>query len=97
MPTQEDINAATVELQIANDNFAQVADRINKFTQLFNAYRTADAATQERAKGAMENALEEYKNLKAQQAINQDRIAVAQNTVNILNEQLTPTPNATNY
>lgn len=82
MPTQEDINAANVELQIANDNYAQLADRYNKYQKLFQEYASASPEVQDRATEAMWRALEDYYQLQDKMRAAEDRIAVAQNTVN---------------
>lgn len=85
MPTQEEINAANVELQIANDNYARMADRYNKYNRAFEIFSNASPDTQEKAKGLMQEALAEFNQLKLDMLAAEDRIAVAQNKVNNLN------------
>lgn len=92
MPTQEDINAANVELQIANDNYAQLADRYNKYQKLFQEYASASPEVQDRATEAMWRALEDYYQLQDKMRAAEDRIAVAQNAVNSYNEIMAQQP-----
>lgn len=94
MPTQEQINAANMELQIANDNYAATQDRLNKYQNIFEAYRNASPETQARASSLMQAALDDYNNLRMQQYANEDRIAVAQNAVNSINAQVIQQPTA---
>ena len=49
MPTQEQINEANVELQIANDNYAALANRYNQYKNVFQSYANASPETQARA------------------------------------------------
>ena len=49
MPTQEELNAAQMELDIANDNYAAMANRYNKFQDLFKAYAKASPEMQDKA------------------------------------------------
>lgn len=97
MPTQEQINAANVELQIANDNYAQLQNKIDRYNQIFEQYINASPEVQKKAANAMQIAIDDYNNLRLQQYANEDRIAVAQNAVNSINEQLVATPSTTNY
>lgn len=97
MPTQEQINAANVELQIANDNYAQLQNKIDRYNQIFEQYMNASPEVQKKAANAMQIAIDDYNNLRLQQYANEDRIAVAQNAVNSINEQLVATPSTTNY
>ena len=85
MPTQEEINAANVELQIANDNYAALANRYNKYKQVFEAYASASPEVQERARWAMQAALEDYNKLRDNMLAAENRIAMAQNAVNNIN------------
>ena len=88
MPTQEEINAAQVELDIANDNYAALADKYNQYNRIFNAYKNSSPEAQERASGLMQEALNNYEQLKQQIYAAEDRIAVAQNRVNSINETI---------
>lgn len=97
MPTQEQINAANVELQIANDNYAQLQNKIDRYNQIFEQYMNASPEVQKKAANVMQIAIDDYNNLRLQQYANEDRIAVAQNAVNSINEQLVATPSTTNY
>lgn len=92
MPTQEDINAANVELQIANDNYAQLADRYNKYQELFQTYAKSSPEIQDRAADAMWRALEDFYQIEEKMRVAEDRIAVAQNTVNSYNEVIASQP-----
>ena len=86
MPTQEELNAAQVELDIANDNYAALADRYNRYQKLFQEYANSSPEIKERATEAMWWALEDYYQLQDKMRAAEDRIAVAQNTVNSYNE-----------
>lgn len=88
MPTQEQINAANVELQIANDNYAALADRYNRYNKIFESYANATPEAQERARGLMQSAMEDYNQLRQNMYAAEDRIHVAQNAVNNLNNQV---------
>ena len=85
MPTQEELNAAQVELDIANDNYAALADRYNRYQKLFQEYANASPEIKQRATVAMWRALEDYYQLQDKMRAAEDRIAVAQNTVNNYN------------
>lgn len=50
MPTEEQLNAAQVELDIANDNYARLADKYNKYNAIFEAYKNSSPEKQEAAK-----------------------------------------------
>lgn len=91
MPTQEQINAANVELQIANDNYAALADRYNRYNKIFESYANATPEAQERARGLMQSAMEDYNQLRQNMYAAEDRINVAQNAVNNLNKQIAAT------
>lgn len=97
MPTQEQINAANAELQIANDNYAALADRYNKYNAIFQAYKDANPEVQAKARWALQAALDDYQQLKLNMYAAEDRIAQAQNAVNVINEQLATTPSTMNY
>ena len=88
MPTQEQINAAQVELDIANDNYARMADRYNRYNRIFEYYKDASPETQKKAEWLMEQALADYNQLKLDMLAAEDRIAVAQNAVNSINETI---------
>ena len=85
MPTQEELNAAQVELDIANDNYAQLADRYNKYKKLFETYANATPEQQARAAGVMRQAIDEYNQIRLNMYTAEDRIAQAQNRVNNYN------------
>ncbi len=95
MPTQEELNAAQVELDIANDNYAATQNRLNKYQNVFEAYRNASPETQAKVSSLMQAALDDYNNLRMQQYANEDRIAVAQNAFNTINAQRAQQPTAT--
>lgn len=94
MPTQEELNAAQVELDIANDNYAQLADRYNKYKRLFETYANATPEQQARAAGVMRQAIDEYNQIRLNMYTAEDRIAQAQNRVNnynsIINQPVQP-------
>lgn len=92
MPTQEELNAAQVELDIANDNYAALADRYNRYQKLFQEYANSSPEIKQRATEAMWRALEDYYQLQDKMRAAEDRIAVAQNTVNSYNELLAQQP-----
>lgn len=92
MPTQEELNAAQVELDIANDNYAALADRYNKYQKLFQEYANASPEIQERAKEAMGYALEDFYQTQEKMRTAEDRIAVAQNALNNYNSIIASQP-----
>lgn len=92
MPTQEELNAAQVELDIANDNYAQMANKYNQFQDMFKLYANATPETQAKAKDAMVRALDEFENLKLNMYTAEDRIQQAQNRVNSYNEIIANQP-----
>ena len=92
MPTQEDINAANVELQIANDNYAQLADRYNKYQQLFQTYAKSSPEIQDRAADAMWRALEDFYQIEEKMRAAEDRINLAQGVVNNYNNIIASQP-----
>lgn len=94
MPTQEELNAAQVELDIANDNYAQLADRYNKYQQLFQTYASSSPEIQNRAADAMWRALEDYYQTQEKMRAAEERIAQAQNTINSYNEIIANQPAA---
>lgn len=84
MPTQEEINAANVELQIANDNYAALANRYNNYMSAFQSYANASPEVKQKLEGTMQKALSDFENLKLNMYAAEDRIAQAQNRVNNL-------------
>lgn len=92
MPTQEELNAAQVELDIANDNYAQLADRYNKYQQLFQTYASSSPEIQNRAAAAMWRALEDYYQTQEKMKAAEERIAQAQNIMNNYNEIIASQP-----
>lgn len=92
MPTQEELNAAQMELDIANDNYAAMANRYNKFQDLFKAYAKASPEMQDKAAESIWYALEEFEKLKLDMYAAEDRIQQAQNAVNSYNELLAQQP-----
>lgn len=82
MPTQEEINAANVELQIANDNYAALANKYNNYMAAFKGYADASPETKAKLQGTMERALADFDQLKLNMYAAEDRIAQAQNRVN---------------
>lgn len=85
MPTQEEINAARVELDIANDNYTALADRYNKYQAIFQTYANSTPEMQEKANSIMWRALEDYHKTQEQMRAAENRIQQAQNKVNDLN------------
>lgn len=92
MPTQEELNAAQMELDIANDNYAAMANRYNKFQDLFKAYAKASPEMQDKAAESIWYALEEFEKLKLDMYAAEDRIQQAQNRVNNYNEVIASQP-----
>lgn len=88
MPTQEELNAANVELNIANDNYAQLVNKYNQYQNVFNAYVNATPEQQAKAKWAMQEALNAFQNLKLDMYTAENRIQQAQNRVNSYNETI---------
>lgn len=82
MPTQEELNAAQVELDIANNNYAQLANKYNKYQNIFKLYTNASPEVQAKAKDVMVKALDEFNNLKLNMYAAEDRIQQAQNKWN---------------
>lgn len=82
MPTQEQLNAAQLELGLANDEYAALADRYNKYKELFQSYREASPETQDRAEEAMGRALDDFYNTEQKMHAAEDRIQQAQSVVN---------------
>ena len=97
MPTQEELNAAQVELDIANDNYAKLAERYNRFQNVFKAYANATPEQQAKAQWVMQNALKAFDDLKLSMYAAEDRIQQAQNTVNNYNEIINNQPAQKTY
>lgn len=95
MPTQEELNAAQMELDIANDNYAAMANRYNKFQDLFKAYAKASPEMQDRAAESIWYALEEFHKLQQDMYAAEDRIQQAQNKWNNYNEIMANQPQQT--
>ena len=92
MPTQEELNAAQVELDIANDNYAQLANRYNQYQKLFQEYAKSSPEIQNRAANVMWRALEDFYQIQEKMRTAEDRIAVAQNAVNNYNSIIANQP-----
>lgn len=90
MPTEEQINAANVELQIANDNYAALANKYNRYQEAFKTYANATPEQQERARWAMQNLLNSYNQLRLDMYAAEDRINQAQSAINNLNTYVAP-------
>lgn len=84
MPTQEQINAANVELQIANDNYAALANKYNNYMTAFEGYANATPEVKAKLEWTMQKALADFNDLKLSMYAAEDRIAQAQNRVNEL-------------
>ncbi len=95
MPTQEELNAAQVELDIANDNYAQLANRYNQYQKLFQEYAKSSPEVQNRAANAMWRALEDFYQIQEKMRTAEDRVAVAQNAVNNYNSVIANQPQQT--
>lgn len=95
MPTQEELNAAQMELDIANDNYAAMANRYNKFQDLFKAYAKASPEMQDKAAESIWYALEEFYKLQQDMYAAEDRIQQAQNKWNNYNEIMAKQPQQT--
>lgn len=87
MTPEEQYNALIVERDIANDNYAQLADRYNKYKNLFETYVNATPEQQARAAGAMRQAMDEYNRIRLDMYTAEDRIQQAQNALNAFNTQ----------
>lgn len=87
MTPEEQYNALIVERDIANDNYAQLADRYNKYKNLFETYVNATPEQQARAAGAMRQAMDEYNRIRLDMYTAEDRIQQAQNALNAFNVQ----------
>lgn len=87
MTPEEQYNALIVERDIANDNYAQLADRYNKYKNLFETYVNATPEQQARVAGAMRQAMDEYNRIRLNMYAAEDRIQQAQNALNAFNSQ----------
>lgn len=88
MPTQQEINAANVELQIANDNYAALANQYNRYRNTLQAWADADPETRERSKWLADEVVKGLEEVRWQMYAAEDRINVAQNRVNSMNEAM---------
>lgn len=83
MPTQEEYNAANVELQIANDNYAALQNKYSQAIDVLKAYQNAPAETKAKVSPELlQRAVDQVNGYKVQMGVAADRIANAQNTVN---------------
>jgi hypothetical protein len=64
MPTQEQINAANAELQIANDNYASLANQYNTYRNVLQAYANASPEKQAAASGYMRDVMDNFQAIK---------------------------------
>lgn len=96
MPTQEEINAARVELDIANDNYANLANKYNNYMTAFESYANATPEVRAKLEWTMQKALADFNDLKLSMYAAEDRIAQAQNRVNALAEVQPVVPQAWN-
>ena len=88
MPTQEEMNAAKMELDIANDNYAALADKYNKYQNAFNAYINATPEQQIKAKWVMQEAFNAFQHLRLDMYAAEDRIQRAQGVINSYNNAI---------
>ena len=95
MPTQEQINAANVELQIANDNYTSLANQYNTYRNVLQAYANASPEKQAAASGYMRDVMDNFQAIKLAMYWAEDRVQQAQNAVNSLNEVTVAQPTQT--
>lgn len=95
MPTQEQINAANVELQIANDNYTSLANQYNTYRNVLQAYANASPEKQAAASGYMRDIMDNFQAIKLAMYWAEDRVQQAQNAVNSLNEVTVAQPTQT--
>lgn len=95
MPTQEQINAANAELQIANDNYASLANQYNTYRNVLQAYANASPEKQAAASGYMRDVMDNFQAIKLAMYWAEDRVQQAQNAVNSLNEVTVTQPTQT--
>ena len=89
MPTQEQINAANLELQIASDNYNRAQNKIDQYDRIFNSYMNMsdEKKRDPRIVSAMQNAIADYNNLKLERTTNMERMNNAQVALNEYNAQ----------
>lgn len=89
MPTQEQINAANLELQIASDNYNRAQNRIDQYDRIFNSYMNMsdEKKRDPRIVSAMKDAIADYNNLKLERTTNMERMNNAQVALNEYNTQ----------
>lgn len=87
MTPEEQYNALVVERDIANDNYAALADRYNRYQKIFQSYSNATPEQQQRAGWLMQTALDDFNQLKLDMYAAEDRIQQAQNALNAFNAQ----------
>lgn len=89
MPTQEQINAANLELQIASDNYNRAQSRIDQYDRIFNSYMNMsdEKKRDPRIVSAMKDAIADYNNLKLERTTNMERMNNAQVALNEYNAQ----------
>lgn len=87
MTPEEQYNALIVERDIANDNYAQLADRYNKYKNLFETYVNATPEQQARAAGTIRQAIDDYNQIRLDMYTAENRIQQAQNALNAFNVQ----------
>jgi predicted Zn-dependent protease len=98
MPTQEQINAANLELQIASDNYNRAQNKIDQYDRLFNSYMNMSDEKKKdpRMVSAMKDAIADYNNLKLQRTTNAERMNNAQVTLNEYSAQAAAQQQAAN-
>ena len=94
MATQEQINAANLELQIASDNYNRAQNKIDQYDRIFNSYMNMsdEKKRDPRIVSAMQNAIADYNNLKLERTTNMERMNNAQVALNEYNTQAAQQP-----
>lgn len=87
MTPEEQYNALVVERDIANDNYAALADKYNRYQRIFQSYSNATPEQQQRASWLMQTALDDFNQLKLDMYAAEDRIQQAQSALNAFNSQ----------
>ena len=87
MTPEEQYNALVVEKDIANDNYAALANKYNRYQRIFQSYSNATPEQQQRASWLMQTALDNFNQLKLDMYAAEDRIQQAQNALNAFNSQ----------
>lgn len=87
MTPEEQYNALVVERDIANDNYAALANKYNRYQRIFQSYSNATPEQQQRASWLMQTALDNFNQLKLDMYAAEDRIQQAQNALNAFNSQ----------